>query len=171
MKRIFALCAVLLLAGAVFAQQHITNFGIVDTNRVYEHFFRNSSGIKSYEKKREDFQNEINRRTDEIRDLQDKLQEAKELGLDSEAKRQENLIRSKSASLKTYTQTKQTELNNLKKSLTENNEFYKDLNRIIKKVAENEGLSMVLNLQQSNGILWYSAAVDITDKVIAELGM
>ena len=53
--------------------------------------------------------------------------------------------------------------------MNNNNEFYKNLNRTIKKVAENEGLSMVINLQQSNSILWYSPAVDITDKVIESL--
>ena len=37
------------------------------------------------------------------------------------------------------------------------------------KVAENEGLSMVLSLQGESAILWYSPSVDITDKVIKEL--
>jgi outer membrane protein len=57
----------------------------------------------------------------------------------------------------------------LKNSLSANDTFYKKLSRVIKKVAENEGLSMVLSLQGEESILWYSPAVDITDKVIAEL--
>lgn len=156
-------------AGTLFAQQHITNFGVVDTTKVYEQFFRNSSAVKAYEEKRAAFQEEITRRADEIRSLQTKLQEAQDLGMDSDVKSYQDSIRTKSASLKSYTQQKNTELNNIKNNLSNNNEFYKNLNRTIKKVAENEGLSMVINLQQSNSILWYSPAVDITDKVIEAL--
>jgi outer membrane protein len=36
-------------------------------------------------------------------------------------------------------------------------------------VAESEGYSMVLNLRDNKGILWYSQAIDITAKVIANL--
>ena len=89
--------------------------------------------------------------------------------MDSDVKKFQDSIRIKSSSLKSYTQQKNTELNNIKNNLSNNNEFYKNLNRTIKKVAENEGLSMVINLQQSNAILWYSPAVDITDKVIESL--
>ena len=30
---------------------------------------------------------------------------------------------------------------------------------------------MILNLQESNAILWYSSSVDITDQVISQLGL
>jgi len=168
-KKTIAFAFSLFAAGALFAQQHITNFGVVDTTKVYEQFFKNSSAVKAYEEKRASFQEEISRRADEIRDLQTKLQEAQDLGMDSDVKSYQDSIRIKSSSLKTYTQQKNLELNNIKKNLSNNNEFYKNLNRTIKKVAENEGLSMVINLQQSNSILWYSPAVDITDKVIESL--
>lgn len=171
MKKIVLLMVAMLLASSLFAQQHITNFGIVDTAKVYEYFFRNSSSIKNYEKKREEIQKELNKRSDEIRELQNKLQEAKSLGLDSDEKKYEDSIRTKAAALKTYKQTKEAELNNMKKNLEQNDDFYKKLNRTIKKVAENEGLSMVVNLQQSNAIVWYSPSVDITDKVISALEM
>lgn len=168
-KKAMSFAFALFTAGALFAQQHITNFGVVDTTKVYEQFFRNSSAVKSYEEKRAAFQEEISRRADEIRSLQAKLQEAQDLGMDADVKSYQDSIRIKSSSLKTYTQQKNTELNNIKNNLSNNNEFYKNLNRTIKKVAENEGLSMVINLQQSNSILWYSPAVDITDKVIESL--
>lgn len=168
-KKAMSFAFALFTAGALFAQQHITNFGVVDTTKVYEQFFRNSSAVKAYEEKRAAFQEEISRRADEIRSLQAKLQEAQDLGMDADVKSCQDSIRIKSSSLKTYTQQKNTELNNIKNNLSNNNEFYKNLNRTIKKVAENEGLSMVINLQQSNSILWYSPAVDITDKVIESL--
>ncbi len=168
-KKTLIFAAALFCAAGAFAQQHITNFGVVDTTKVYEQFFRNSSAVKSYEEKRAAFQEEISRRADEIRSLQAKLQEAQDLGMDADVKKYQDSIKIKSSNLKSYTQQKNTELNNIKNNLSNNNEFYKNLNRTIKKVAENEGLSMVINLQQSNSILWYSPAVDITDKVIESL--
>ena len=73
--------------------------------------------------------------------------------------------------LRDYTATKNVELQNLKKSLSESNDFYIKLSKIIKRVAENKGLCMVLNLQGESAILWYSNSVDITSQVISELGL
>ena len=47
-KKSLAFAISLCAAGLLFAQQHITNFGVVDTTKVYEQFFRNSSAVKSY---------------------------------------------------------------------------------------------------------------------------
>ena len=43
--------------------------------------------------------------------------------------------------------------------------LYDEINRL----AENEGYSMVLSLQNSDSILWYSQSVDITDLLIERL--
>ena len=59
----------------------------------------------------------------------------------------------------------------LKSSLEDNDEFYQKLYEVIEKIAEGGGYSMVLSLQQSNMILWYSTSVDITDEVISRLGL
>ncbi|MCR4789731.1 MAG: OmpH family outer membrane protein [Treponemataceae bacterium] len=47
--------------------------------------------------------------------------------------------------------------------------FYSRLYDILGRIAEAEGYSMILSLQQANTILWYSPSVDITDKVIKSL--
>ncbi|MCQ2591959.1 MAG: OmpH family outer membrane protein, partial [Treponema sp.] len=54
-----------------FAQQ-ITKFGVVDTSKVYSAYFRNSAPIRNYEKKKSEFQDEIDKRTEELRQLQQK---------------------------------------------------------------------------------------------------
>jgi outer membrane protein len=41
----------------------------------------------------------------------------------------------------------------------------------LEKIAEAGGYSMILSLQESNAILWYSPTVDITDQVIKQLGL
>ena len=151
---------------AMNAQQHITNFGIVNTEKVYNHFYRNSAAIKTYEKKKADMQAEINKKTKELKDLKARFKYIVVM-YDNDIAGIE--IKEKTEYLRDYTTTKNLELQNLKKSLSESNEFYVKLSKTIKRVAENEGLSMVLSLQGENAILWYSQTVDITDKVIKEM--
>ena len=154
---------------AMNAQQHITNFGIVNTEKVYNHFYRNSAAIKTYEKKKADMQAEINKKTKELKELKASKDQFDKIG-DTEASNKLAIeIKEKTEYLRDYTTTKNLELQNLKKSLSESNEFYVKLSKTIKRVAENEGLSTVLSLQGENAILWYSQTVDITDKVIKEM--
>lgn len=168
-KSVVILSAFLLAMTASFSQQHITNFGIVDTARVYEKFFSSSSAMRTYEKKKEEFQAEIAKRTDDLRAMQQKKLDYENIGDYDMASQTEKTIARKTENLKEFTTQKNNELATLKKSLVNKDEFYSNLSRTIKKVAENEGLSMVLSLQQSTAILWYSPSVDITDKVISAL--
>ena len=161
MKKIFfAVIFCFSLISVSFAQQ-ITRFGVVDTARVYQSYFRNSSPVRNYESKKADFQNEINRKTEEIQNLNN--------GNDAAAARLENEIIKKTDLLTEYTSAKNVELESIKKNLQNSDAFYKKLYSVLEKIAENEGFSMILSLQQANAVLWYSPSVDITDKVIAEL--
>ncbi|MGI5071221.1 OmpH family outer membrane protein [Treponema pectinovorum] len=162
--------AIFIFASSVFAQQ-ITRFGVVDTARVYQAYFRNSSPVRNYEAKKAEFQNEINRRTEEIRNLKSQKVDYQKNNNTSAAERLEAEITRKTDLLTEYTSTKNVELESLKKNLQNSDSFYKKLYGILEKVAENEGFSMILSLQQANAILWYSPSVDITEKVINELGM
>lgn len=168
-KLIFVFSSLFIVSFAISAQQHITNFGIVNTNKVYEHFFRRSTAVKSYESKRAEIQKELNTRTQELRNLKTQRDDLLKLGDKDGADKLDETIKSKTEFLRDYKTTKDLELQNLKKSLSESNEFYVKLSKTIKRVAENEGLSMVLNLQGESAILWYSQTVDITDKVIKEM--
>ena len=80
-------------------------------------------------------------------------------------------ITRKTDTLTEYTNAKDVELESLKKNLQNSDSFYKKLYGVLERVAENEGYSMILSLQQANAVLWYSPSVDITEKVIAELGI
>lgn len=168
MKKIILALTVLLLSAFSFAQQ-ITKFGVIDTAKVYSAYFRNSSAVKNYDSKKLEFQNEINKRVDEIQRLRDQKVEAEKNGNSSRAMRLEADITKKTDYLTEYTNAKNVELESLKKSLQNSDSFYKKLYSVMSKVAESEGISMILSLQQANGILWYSSSVDITDKVIKEL--
>ena len=59
----------------------------------------------------------------------------------------------------------------MQKTLQSSDEFYKKLYNTLAKIAESGSYSMILSLQESNAILWYSSSVDITNQVIQELGL
>lgn len=169
----FVLCFSLLfvfLTGSCFAQQ-ITKFGVVDTAKVYNAYFRNSAPIRNYEKKKTEFQEEINKRTDELRQLQQKKLEYEKDGKDAQALKVEAEITKKKDYLTEYTNAKNVELESLQKSLKTSDEFYKKLYNTLSKIAEAGGYSMILSMQDSNAILWYSSSVDITNQVINDLGL
>ena len=169
-KIIVSTLLTLTFSAASFAQQ-ITKFAVVDTARVYQAYFRNSAPVRNYESKKEEFQAEINKLVAELQDLHDKKLEYQKNGNDSAALRVEAQITQKTDYLTEYTSAKNVELESLKKSLQNNDAFYKKLNDTLSRIAETGGYSMILSLQQDNAILWYSSSVDITDEVISQLGL
>ena len=172
-KRFFALIGVLffMAAGSGLYAQQITKFGVVDTAKVYNAYFRNSAPVRNYEKKKSEFQEEINKYTDELQKLQLKKLEYEKADNDAQAQRVQAEISKKSEFLVEYTNAKNIELESIQKSLQSSDAFYKKLYGSLAKIAESGGYSMILSLQQANAILWYSSSVDITEQVIADLGL
>ena len=170
-KKLLAFCLLLITAASGLFAQQITKFGVVDTAKVYSAYFRNSAPIRNYEKKKAEFQEEINKRTEELKTLQQKKLEYEKNGNDSQALRLESEITKKTDYLTEYTNAKNVELESMLKSLQASDEFYKKLYNTLGQIAESGGYSMILSLQQSTSILWYSNSVDITDQVIQKLGL
>ena len=162
--------AALFFTTASFAQQ-ITKFAVVDTNKVYQAYFRNSAPVRNYETKKEEFQKELDKQVAELQRLNDQKIEYQRKGNDSEAMKVESQITKKTDFINEFTAAKNTELESLKRSLKENNIFYKQLYDTLARVAESGGYSAILNLQEANSVLWYSPSVDITDQVISQLGL
>ena len=92
-------------------------------------------------------------------------------GNDSMALKTQSEITKKTDFLTEYTNAKNVELESMQKSLQSSDSFYKKLYETLAKIAEGGGYSMILSLQQANAILWYSNSVDVTEQVIAELGL
>ena len=106
-----------------------------------------------------------------MRALQQKKLEQQQSGDDKGAEKTDAQIKKDTQYLQEYTTAKNMELEQLKKSLQNSDEFYQKLYATLGKIAEAGGYSMILSLQQSNSILWYSPSVDITDDVIKSLGL
>ena len=85
--------------------------------------------------------------------------------------RSKQKLQKKTDYLTEYTNAKNVELKSMLKSLETSDEFYKKLYNTLGQIAESGGYSMILSLQASTSILWYSNSVDITDQVIQKLGL
>jgi len=161
---LFASC----FAASVFAQQ-LTRFAVVDLQKVYAAFFRDSRAVREFEERSTRVQTEIDRMTKEIQELRSKHADLVLAGDQSQALRLENEINRKSEFLREYYNLKMAELEEQKKRLSQSGSFLEQVYGEIRSIAESEGYSMVLGLKENSGILWYSPTVDITDKVIQNL--
>ena len=170
-KRLFSLLILILVISLPVFSQQITKFGVVDTAKVYNAYFRNSAPVRNYEKKKSEFQEEVNKLSDELKQLQQKKLDYESAGNETQVLKIEAEITRKKDYLTEYTNAKNVELESLQKSLQNSDDFYKKLYNTLAKIAEGGGYSMILSLQDANAILWYSSSVDITDQVISQLGL
>ncbi|MDR1099656.1 MAG: OmpH family outer membrane protein [Treponema sp.] len=158
-----------LFCGAPLGAQQLTRFAVVDLPRVYVAFFRDSRAVREFEERSARVQAEIDRMTAEIQALKIRQADAVLKGEEDQGIRLENEIYRRSEFLKEYYRLKTAELEDQKKKLTQSDSFRDQVFDEIRYIAESEGYSMVLNLKDNNGILWYSPTVDITDKLIQNL--
>ena len=160
---------VLLASACSLHAQQLTRFAVVDLPRVYTTFFRESRAVRDFEERSARVQIEIDRMTREIQEMRSRHADAGLAGNQREALRLENEIYKRSEFLRDYFQTKTAELEEQKKRLTQSDAFLDQVNDEIRYIAESEGYSMVLNLKENAGILWFSPTVDVTDKLIQNL--
>ncbi len=168
-KKIIIICSMAIaFTAAAFAQQ-ITRFAVIDTSVIFDTFRRDSKAARDYNEKQEKYTLKTKELSEEIIKLRQKKVDAAAAGKDSVAQKYEEQIKSKTVFLQEYVKACNDELAMLKKNLINDDEFYSSLYNAIQRVAETEGYTMVLTLQQGSGIIWYSPTVDITDKIIQEL--
>jgi len=156
------------LSVTVEAQQ-LTRIAIVDLPRVYTAFMAESRAVRDFEERSARVQAEIDRMTAEINNLKVSQVNAQAQGNVEQALRYEAEVTKRSDILREYYRTKTVELDSIRKSLTQSGAFLEQVYDEIRYVAESEGYSMVLNLKENNGIVWYNPTVDLTDKIIKNL--
>jgi outer membrane protein len=149
--------------------QQLTRFAVVDLPRVYMSFFRESRAVRDFEAQSARVQAEIDRMTAEIQTLRVNQVNAQAQGNQEQALRYEAEINRRSDFLKEYYKTKTAELESARNKLAQSGAFLEQVYDEIRYVAESEGYTMVLNVKENTGILWYSPTVDITDKIIRSL--
>ncbi|MDR2865391.1 MAG: OmpH family outer membrane protein [Spirochaetaceae bacterium] len=168
MKRSFFFIVFLIPLCALGAQQ-ITRFAVVDLAKVYSGFQTDSRALKEWEDKSAKVQAEVDKRTAEIQNLIGQKAQAELGNNDSQMKYLDDEITRKTEALKIYYEVETKKLEDQKNRLASSSDFVNSVYNELRIVAESEGYSMVLNLRENRSILWYSQAIDITDKVIANL--
>jgi len=168
-KFIIAIFIVLSGLGITTGAQQLTRFAVVDLPRVYVTYFRESRAVRDYEERVARVQSDIDRMNAEIQTLKNSQITAEFQGNRQLALRLESEINQKTEYLKEYHQLKTIELEQLRNRLSQSSSFLEEVYDEIRFIAESEGYTMVLNLKENTGILWYSPTVDITDKLIQNL--
>jgi outer membrane protein len=169
LKKALFFGAIFFAAAFCSTAQQITRFAVVDLAKIYTTFQSDSRPIRALEEASARVQAEVDKRTAELQALVGRKAEAELEGNDSAAASLAQEITKKTDALKVYYETETRKLEEQKGKLSVQNDFAADVYRQIKIVAESEGYSMVLNIRDNKGILWYSQAIDITDKVINSL--
>ena len=169
MKKYMGIGLILAICTAALSAQQITRFAVVDTSRIYTTFLRDARSVRDYQAKQAKYQAETQRMSDEIITLRQKKVDAEAVGKTDTVQKYQAEIDSKTSFLLEYSKACNDELAMLRKNLVSDDVFYARLYAAIKKIAESQGYTMVLNLQQGEAIIWYSPTVDITETVIREL--
>jgi outer membrane protein len=162
---------VLLLAGGALSAEQITRVGILDIDKVYAVYFRESRAVKEFQQKRVEVLRDVNKIEEEILELENRKLEAESRGDASEALRLDNEIYKKRQYRDDFRRIKMDQLRRMSEKLYQSDEFLDELLDAIEFVAESEGFSLVLNAggQSSQAFLFYTPEIDITEKVIQEL--
>ena len=167
-KLLFILGFFTMVFGWLNAQQ-LTRFAVVDLSRVYISFFRESRAVREFEERSARVQSDIDRMTAEIQSLRANQISAEFQGNRQLAQRLESEINQRTEHLREYHQLRTAELELQRSRLTQSDTFLEEVYDEIRFIAEREGYSMVLNLRENTGILWFSPTVDITDRLIQNL--
>ena len=155
------------VSGILYGQQ-LTRFAVVDLPKVYMAFFQDSRAVREFEERVARVQNEVDRRTREVQELRARHAEAVLRSDQIEANRLDNQINRLAEAVRDYYQTQTSILENQRRNLMQSGSFLDQVYDEIRYIAESEGYSMVLNLK-NDAVIWYSATVDITDRLIANL--
>jgi len=195
---VFVLLGGIIFSLSAQSLSNITKVGVVDMDRLVkavlgptpagkaytEKYEKYLEEAKKYEEDYNSFLEELQKQSDELKELNEKLQEAVEAKESSSSIRTlENQIKSKTQAVRTYATTHNAErekerlrlqreranLDEDMKKLVGNDEFIRRLNAALRVVAESDGCSLVLNKQETMGLLWSSPSIDITQKVITRL--
>ena len=155
--------------GILYSQSAITRMAVVDLPRVYTEFFQESKAVRDFEERTARVQREIDRMQKEIQDL--KVRHADAILKDDQNAmlRLETDINKKTDNLRNFYQAKTAELDKIKKGLMQSGDFLNQVQNEIRFIAESEGYTVVFDLKNTAGIVWFSPSVDITDKLIQSL--
>ena len=161
----------LMISGVTLFADQITKVGILDIEKVYSIYFRESKAVKELQQLRADVLREINRIDEEILLLESQKLDAESRNQGEAALRLDREIFEKKQYRDDYRRIKMDQIRKRSENLYKSDEFLDELLEAIEFVSESEGFSLVLNSsgQFSQFFFFYTKEVDITELVIQEL--
>ena len=162
-----AVVVVLALVGVAASAEQLTTVAVIDITRVYNSFYRDSQQVRELENLRQQYQSEIESHRRELQRLEDRRAEAEERGDEELADELDQQILEKRQFLQDLAARRQRQLDAREESLV-SDEFLQQLLDAIEFVAESEGYTIVLR-RDTEGLQWWSSAVDISDLVLDRL--
>ena len=170
LRRCVLSCGVLLTAaGALPAQQLITNIGLVDLQVVTTAYFRESTAVRDLYADRDRINAERARLEVQIFELEARKLRAEQDGRNQEALRIADQMFAQKQHLRDFVSVMNRQLSQRQALLAESDAFLGELAAAIEFVAESRGLSLVLD-KNNVTLLYFLPEIDITELVIAELG-
>jgi len=171
LNKIVLLSALLFPVSTILFSEQLTRIGIIDIEKVYSIYFRESRTVMDLQEKQNTILKEIQRIDDQILTLENKKLEAEMRGDQENALKLDREIFDRKQYLEDYKRIKMQQLKKLSENLYQSDEFLDELLEAINFVAESEGFSIILNnsKQFKQFFFYYTKEVDITDKVIQEL--
>ena len=170
LRRSVLSCGLLLTAaGALSAQQLITNVGLVDLQVVTTAYFRESTAVRDLYADRDRINAQRARLEVQIFELEARKLRAEQDGRNQEALRIADQLFAQKQHLRDFVSVMNRQLSQRQALLAESDAFLGELAAAIEFVAESRGLSLVLD-KNNVTLLYFLPEIDITELVIAELG-
>ena len=162
MKKVIAVSAMLFacglfLTGGVFAAE---KFAYVDLSRLFSEYGKTKDYDKTLNEKQTAYRAEIDKKTNEVKQYQDKLN----LLSDKEKEAKKGEFETKVKALQDFERQKLTDLR--KEQDERMKEIFKDIEDAVKQYAEKEGYTLVFN---DRVFVYQTKNMDITDKVMGIL--
>ena len=169
-KTILMILLVVLIPVAGFSEQ-LTKVGLLDIEKVYSIYFRESKTVKEFQERQANMLQELSRIDDEILLLENAKLDAERKNDGQTALKLDQEIFEKKQYREDYKRIKTQQLKRMSEELYQSNEFLDELLEAINFIAESEGFSLILNnsRQYRSFFFYYTKEIDITEKVIEEL--
>ncbi len=151
------------LAKIVYSQEGIPKIGIIDGKRIFDEHPDSKAAKELLTKELKEKQKEINARTEEIKKLEKELKSNLLLSDEERAKKETEINEKKQTVLK-YSQAAEEYLSGKEEELT--NEITQKVYLLIKKVAQEKGISLIL---ENNYVLYADDNLDITDDILERI--
>ena len=159
----FALSAVM-----VFGQM-ISRVAVVDMQRIYNEFARESQAFRDLESRTAIIQAQINQFSSEIWELRARYTNAVAANNAAEVRRLDTEITSKTENLRAFSVERMAEINLEKARLMQSDRFYNQIYDEIRYIGESEGYTHVVDISQMPGLIWFSPQFEITDRLLQSL--